>query len=407
MGRGPLSGLKVVECTTFAFGPVAGVMLGDMGASVIKVENPNEPDAARTLMTIASTDVGMPDGTSSLFDIANRNKRSIAIDLKQERGLELLKELIADADIFIQNFRPGVFERMGLGYEDLSKLNPRLIYAQTSGYGLHGDETQRPALDPAGQARSGMYFASGEDGDPPNWISHAFADIMGATVLAYGIVNAVAARERYGIGQRVESSHILASMWLQLWGIGTCYYKNLRDYPRFDRKAAVNPLFNHYRCSDGEWISLGILQADRDFAPLCRALGLTELTSDPRFADADSRAKNARALIEIFDQRFAEEARDTWEERLAQERDLIYDRVQRIGDLAQDPAVLANGYLIDIDHPRYGPVKQVAPPVNLSETPAAMQRLAPALGEHSLEILTELGYDDEKAAELMATGVVG
>lgn len=405
--RGPLSGLKVIECSTFAFGPLAGVMLGDMGAEVIKVESPVDPDAARSLRLIAGTDVSMPDGSSSMFDILNRNKRSIAIDLKQESGRDLLKQMVKQSDIFIQNFRPGVFEKIGLGYEDLSALNPQLIYAQTSGYGLKGEETQRPALDPAGQARSGMFYVSGEPGDPPNWISFAFADVVGASILAYGIVSAVAARERFGIGQRVDASHLQASMWLQIWGIGTCYYKNLVEFPRFDRATAANPLFNHYRCKDGEWITLGILKTDRDFESFCRALEVPHLVTDTRFANSEAREENSISLIELLDEQFAQQTREYWETRLGEEPDLIYDRVQRIGDLASDPAVLANGYLLDIDHPRYGPVKQVAPPVNLSKTPVEMQRLAPELGEHSLEILSEMGLEDEVIANLMATGVIG
>ena len=204
--RGPLSGLKVVECSTWAFGPLCGAMLGDLGADVVKIENPRRPDAARSLLMVASTDMTMPDGTSALFDIVNRNKRSLAIDLKAPRGCELLKELIADADIFLQNFRPGVFDQMGLGYDDLASAHPRLIYACTSGYGLQGEEAERPALDNVGQARSGMFYAGGAPGDPPNWLSYGFADIMGASMLAYGVVAAVAARERHGVGQLVETS---------------------------------------------------------------------------------------------------------------------------------------------------------------------------------------------------------
>ena len=407
MEKGPLTGMKVVECTTWAFGPLAGVMLGDLGAQVIKVENPQVPDAARGLTIVAGADVEMPDGTSALFDIMNRNKRSIALDVKSERGRELLKRLVAEADIFIQNFRPGVFKRLGLGYDDLAKINPKLIYASTSGYGQKGAEAERPALDAVGQARSGMYWASGEPGDPPNWISYGFADIMGASMLAHGILAAVAARERYGIGQEVEVSHLQASMWLEYWGIGTCLYKNLPEWPRFDRTVAANPLFSHYRCGDGEWLTLGMIDSDRDFAPLCRVMELEYLLDDPRFVDVQARAKNAAELVEILDLRFVMESRETWEKRLGQNPDLIYDRVQRVGDLPNDPAVLANGYLVDVDHPRYGRQKMVAPPANLSKTPGRIQCVAPELGEHTLEILRELGLHDEDVATLMAEGVVG
>ena len=297
----PLTGLKVVECSTWAFGPLCGVMLGDLGADVVKVENPNQPDAARTLLVIAGADMEMPDGKSALFDIVNRNKRSVAIDLKTDRGRHLLKELIADADIFLQNFRPGVFDRMGLGYEDLAREQPRLIYACTSGYGLRGDETERPALDPVGQARAGMFYASGEPGDPPNWISFGFADIMGASMLAYGVVAAVVALERHGCGQLVEASHLQACMWLEYWGIGAGLYKGLTDWPRFDRKTAANPLFNHYQAADGEWLTVGLVDSTRHWDVFCQALDLHALVHDPRFADAERRRQNAAALVALLD----------------------------------------------------------------------------------------------------------
>ncbi len=408
MTKGPLTGLKVVECSTWAFGPLAGVMLGDLGADVVKVENPTNPDAARTLMIVAGADMEMPDGKSALFDIVNRNKRSVAIDLKSERGCDLLKELINDADIFIQNFRPGVFDRMGLGYDDLAKTNPLLIYARTSGYGMHGDEVTRPALDPVGQARSGMYFAGGAPGDPPNWISFAFADVMGASMLAYGVVAAVAARERYGVGQQVEVSHLQASMWLEFWGIGSAMYMGMREWPRFDRANAVNPLFSHYRCADDEWLTLGIIDSDRDWAGFCEVMDLQHLIDEPRFADAQQRLENAADLVKILDERFAQEPRHEWERRLARNKDLIFDRVQRIGDLPNDPAIIANKYLVDVEHPRYGPVKLVAPPINLSATPASIRGFAPDLGEHTSEVLKErLGYDDDRIADLYAQGAIG
>jgi crotonobetainyl-CoA:carnitine CoA-transferase CaiB-like acyl-CoA transferase len=404
---GPLTGLTVVECSTWAFGPLCGVMLGDLGADVIKVENPNQPDAARTLLMVASADMEMPDGRSALFDIVNRNKRSVAIDLKSDRGRDLLKELIAGSDIFLQNFRPGVFDRMGLGYDDLAREQPRLIYARTSGYGLRGAEAERPALDPVGQARAGMFYASGEPGDPPNWISFAFADIMGASMLAYGVVAAVVARERHGVGQLVEASHLQASMWLEYWGIGAALYKGMTDWPRFDRTTAANPLFNHYQAADGEWLTIGVLDSTRHWANFCQALGLDALVHDSRFASATTRQEHAAELVALLDIRFMEEPRAVWEERLAAHPDLIFDRVQRIGDLPTDPAVIANGYIIDVEHPRYGSVPMIHHPVNLSATPATVRRTAPDLGQHTAEVLKErLGKTDEEIADLVVAGAI-
>lgn len=405
---GPLSGLTVIECSIYAFGPLGGAMLGDLGADVIKVENPASPDPARSIMQMVSADMTMPDGQSALFEMMNRNKRSVAINLKTERGRDLLRELVKGADIFLENFRPGVLDRLGIGYENLSQINPRLIYGCTSGYGFKGAEWQRAALDNVGQARAGMMWASGGPGDPPNWISFGFADIMGASMLAYGIVTAVAARELHGVGQRVEVSHLMAAMWLEYWGINSAMYKNMPEWPRFDRTTAGNPLFNHYRCGDGQWISLGILDSDRDWEPFCRVMDLPELIEDPRFTSWTLRRDNAAALVAILDQRFAEAPRSEWERRLSQHPDLIFERVQQVGELKNDPQVLANEYLVALDHPRYGKVLQLSHPAHFSKTPTRIQRTAPAVGEHTVEVLQErLHYTDEQIAELLVDNVIG
>ena len=388
-------------------------MLGDLGADVIKVESPSRPDAARFVESVAGIPNRMPDGGSALFEAVNRNKRSLALDLKTERGRELFRGLIAETDVFIENYRPGTFAKLGLSTAVLQELNPGLIHAATAGYGFKGAESHLPALDAVGQARGGFMYSGGAPGDPPNWNTLGIADVMGATCLAYGVMAALAARELNvgadGVkrGQRVEVSHIMATMWLSYWGISVAMLQGLDSWPRFDRSQAANPLWNLYQCGDGEWLMLGILEAERDWASFCRAMGLESMAADERFTTVAALGEHCGELIAILEERFGSAPRAEWEERLSGEPNLIYTRVQKIGDLATDPAVAANGYMPTHDHRRYGPTPMLTHPAQLLGSPAQIRRDAPELGEHSAEILAErLGLDEAAITRLRAEGVI-
>ncbi len=406
---GPLDGIKVLECSTWGFGPIGGMMLGDLGADVIKIESPTRPDAARFVESVAGIPNRMPDGRSALFEAVNRNKRSLALDLKSERGQAIFRDLIRDTDVFIENYRPGTFAKLGLSTEALTEINPGLIHAATAGYGFKGDEAHLPALDAVGQARGGFMYSGGAPDDPPNWNTLGIADVMGATCLAYGCLAAVAGRElNGGKGQRIEVSHIMATMWLQFWGISVATMQNLDLWPRFDRTKAANPLWNLYQCGDGEWLMLGILEAERDWPAFCRAMGLDEIVEDERFTTLSAMGQHCEALIALIEERFAGASREEWEQRLLTEPNLIFTRVQKISELASDPAVIANEYLVDHDHRIYGPTPTLTHPVMLHGQPASIRRDAPELGEHSGEVLKErLGLSDEDLAALIVDGVIG
>lgn len=407
MTQSPLSGLTAIECAEGMAGPLAGAMLGDLGADVIKIERPTAPDRIRRAREFAGVSQGLPDGGSALFETLNRNKRSLALEIHGAAGAAVLRDLLAAADILVIDWPPAEIEQRGLRYEALKPQHARLIYGLVSGYGPHGADADRPALEPLTQARSGLMWSVGGPGDPPNWISLGLAEIMAGSMLAYGLVTAVVTRDRTGLGQKVETSHLLGSMSLESWSAGIGMLKGVRDWPRFGRRTAGNPLFNHYRCADDEWITLGMVESERDWAPFCTVLGLPDLVEDPRFHTWEARKTHAPELIALLDAQFATQPRAVWEQRLRSDSHFIFDRIQKIGDLPTDPAVRANDYLTSVDHPRYGATWMLNHPATLTKTPAAIRRVAPQLGEHSLDILRErLGYENPRLAELLNSKIV-
>lgn len=400
----PLDGIRVIDWTIWQQGPVCSTMLGDLGADVIKVEERVGGDPGRGMTKLSGIDMGgMPN---FYFEANNRNKRGITVDLKKPEGREIVYQLVAGADVFVQNFRQGVAERLGLGYAELKQRNPKLIYATATGYGPDGPESGDPSFDQLGLARSGIMLAAGEPDMPPLAIAGGIADQMGAIMLAYGIMAALVARERFGIGQAVDGSHLGSMMALQglsvsarlMWGFAI---------PRMPRKFQANPLWNHYECQDSRWICLGMLQPDRYWADFCRVIGRPELATDERFVDLRVRAANAGAAIEILDAVFASRPLAEWLRLLRAGGDFIFCQVNGVDDLPNDPQVQANDYVVDYDHPRFGATQVIGLPVRLSETPGSVRLPAPEFGEHTEQILTEeLGYSWEQVAELKEREVI-
>lgn len=400
----PLDGMRVIDWTIWQQGPVCSTMLGDLGADVIKVEERIGGDPGRGMAKMSGID--MSDKPNFYFEANNRNKRGITVDLKKPEGREIIYRLVETADVFVQNFRKGVAERLGLGYAELRQRNPRLIYATATGYGPEGPESGDPSFDQLGLARSGIMLAAGEPDMPPLAIAGGIADQMGAIMLAYGVLAALLARERFGVGQEVDGSHLGSMMALQglsvsarlMWGFAI---------PRMPRKYQANPLWNHYQCQDGRWICLGMLQPDRYWAEFCRAVGRPELASDERFVDLRVRAANAGAAIEILDQVFAGKPLAEWLTILRAGGDFIFCQVNAVDDLPDDPQVRANDYVVDYEHPRHGATQVIGLPVRLGETPGSIRLPAPEFGEHTEQILTEvLGYSWEQVAALKEREVI-
>jgi formyl-CoA transferase len=402
----PLEGIRILDWTVWQQGPVATALLGDLGAEVIKIEDKAGGDPGRGLQRARGISTLLPGGRNFYFEYNNHNKKSIALDLKKEKGREVIYRLVKKADVFVQNFRKGVATRLGVDYATLSQYNTQIIYATASGYGPKGPDSEKPAMDYQGLARSGIMTAIGEPEMPPLGMAGGIADQMGAIMLAYGVLAALLARERLGIGQEVDVSHLGSMVTLQGLNVAASLLVG-KVLPRLPRAKADNPLWNHYRCKDGKWIALAHLQADKYWGDFCRALGIEELERDPRFENMTQREENSQELISILDKKFATKTYAEWEKILREQGDFIFTKIQEVSDLASDPQVIENEYVVDYDHPALGKIKMVGSAVRYSKTPTTIRLPAPELGEHTREILSQLGeYSDTEIAQLEKEGVI-
>ncbi|MAI79642.1 MAG: carnitine dehydratase [Deltaproteobacteria bacterium] len=401
----PLEGIVVLDWTIWQQGPACSTMLGDMGADVIKIEQSGTGDPGRYLL--AAGGHAPEDVPNWYFEANNRNKRSITLDLKQPEALEIVHALTAKADVFVQNFRKGVSDRLQIDYETLRKINPKLIYGSATGYGKEGEESGEPSFDHLGLARSGIMNSVGEPDMPPMSIAGGVADQMGAVMLAYGIMTAIVARERHGIGQEVNASHLGSMTYLQALSVSMKLMTGTA-MPRTFRHSAFNPLWNHYRCQDDQWIAFAMLQPDRYWGDFTRIIERPEWAEDPRFDSMATRAANATECVALLDEIFACAPRKEWLQRIKEDgADLIYTVVNSVDDLPQDPQVRENGYIEEVDHPQHGPTEMLGIPVTLSETPGSIRRVAPELGEHTEEVLINvLGWDWDRIGELREKKVI-
>jgi crotonobetainyl-CoA:carnitine CoA-transferase CaiB-like acyl-CoA transferase len=385
---GPLDGVKVVELTMFQQGPVCGTKLGDLGAEVIKVEPPTG-DPARGFMRIIGTMVGLK-GRNYYFENHNRNKRSIVLDLKTKMGMEVFLKLIDKADVFVTNLSIEAPIKMDIGPEALLEKNPRLIYAQASGWGRKGPDAHGLSFDYTGIGRSGFMMSCGERGSPPAQILPGLGDELGGMVCAWAVCTALYAREKTGKGQVVDTS-LMGSIMCMLSLVLSAPAILGQEFPRENRAAAGNPIYNHYRAKDDKWFILAHLQPDRYWPNVCRAMGKPELEDDPRFNSIEARGEHAEELIAIMDMQFITKAREQWF-KVFDKEGLIYSPIQSPKEVVDDPQALANDYVTWFDHPVLGRTKMVGFPWDFSQTPASIRREAPEFGQHTEEILLDLGY---------------
>ncbi|MGO9059605.1 MAG: CaiB/BaiF CoA transferase family protein [Candidatus Binataceae bacterium] len=403
--KAPLEGIRVVDWTIWQQGPYSTALLADLGAEVIKVEEQVSGDPGRGLAAAAGSEVKA--ARNFYLESNNRHKKSVAVNLRHPEGREIVYKLVEKSDVFVQNFRKGVAGRLGLDYETLRKRNPKLIYGSATGYGPLGPDSGEPSFDYLGQSRSGLlYAACGPRDMPPTYIVGGLADQMGAIMLSFGIMTALLVRERTGVGQAVDASHLGSMMALQGLNISSRLI-NGKEMGRYPRENSFNPLWNHYKCKDDKWLCLGMLQGDKVWKDFCKAMGLDHLGEDPRFAQMAARGKNSREMIKILDETFIKKPREEWMKILHDGGDFIFTVVNSIGDLENDPQVIANNYIVDYDHPIHGMMKLLGMTIGFSETPGNPKGRAPEHGEHTETVLTELlDYSWEDVGRLRDAGAI-
>lgn len=391
---GPLTGYTVLDFTRYQQGPYATALMADLGARIIKVEDPGAGDFGRRLWRGA-------DGYSPFWEALNRGKESICIDLRRPEGVELALELGERCDVVAENFRAGVMDRWGLGYDAFRARNPRIIYAQASGWGSKGPLAAAPSFDQIAQARSGFaQHSGGGPGATPLVPYPGLADHVGAMNFFAGILAALVARERTGRGQRVEVSLLGTQLALQTAELQHAFHAGEQRVREF----RASPTAGHYQCSDGNWIM--VVGIDQKFWPrLCQALEAHDLVDDPKFSRGSARFANREELQEILAARFRTRPAREWAERLAAV-DHPAQVVQGHEHIATDPQVLANDYVVERDHPRWGREKVVGLHIQLSETPGRVSDPAPELGAHTLAVLREFGIPERRVEALLAAGVI-
>ncbi|MFQ5699277.1 MAG: CaiB/BaiF CoA transferase family protein [Myxococcota bacterium] len=400
---GPLSGVRVIEVAQEIQGPYAGLFLADMGADVVKVEFPGIGDLSRymRIRLIAGDDAPHPD-FSHYFLAMNRGKRSLTLDLKNPDGAQVLQELLDSADVLLTNYRPGVLDRLGFGWEELSQRNPRLIYAAGSSFGPRGPWRTRPSRDTLAQAAGGLMAKTGAEGDPPRPCGALVADHSAALTLVSGILAALYARERTGRGQQVDASIFGTVLALQPMEIGFTSLTGGIETPRAGRgHQFLHGVWGAFQTRDG-WICLAGVD-DARWPAFCSALEIEEVKDDPECADVVTRNYHGKRIEEVLDRAFAKRTTDEWMKRL-EAADILAAPVADYREILRNEQARANGYIRELEHPDLGTISVVGNPLTLSDTPLEIGAPPPELGQHTEEILLEAGLSWDRIAELRGSG---
>jgi len=397
----PLERIRVLEMGAYVVGPATIMILSDFGAEVIKVEPPDGDPHRRVLESgiVPSADFNY------LFEAFNRNKKSVVVDAKTEQGKEIIYKLVERSDVFLSNYRPAAIEKLSIDYESLSRINPRLVYAQISGYGSRGPGKDWPAFDEtAFWSRSGIMGILGEPDMPPPPLHGAIGDLTTSLGVFGSIMLALYHRERTGIGQKLDSSLLGSGAWVVGWDLQVSLYTG-RDVPRNSRKKSANPLYNTYKTKDGRWIQFSMGDTDRYWPLLCGVLNRGDLLNDLRFDSHEKRCQNSELLISILDEIIATKTLAEVKDRFYEEG-LVWAPAQTMLEVTDDPQLVANGHIIEYDHPKKRRFRSIDSPIKLGGCPNKIRQGAPELGQDTDAVLLELGYTSGQIQELRRQQVI-
>jgi crotonobetainyl-CoA:carnitine CoA-transferase CaiB-like acyl-CoA transferase len=393
----PLDDVFVVDLSRILSGPVCTMVLADMGAEVVKIEPPPTGDDSRQW--------GPPfiGGISTYFLSVNRNKKSLGLNLKTEEGRRVLWKLIERADVFIENFRPGVMARLGFGYEAVSKANPRTVYCSISGFGQTGPYRDRPGYDVIAQGESGLMDLTGYPDGPPTKVGASLADVVAGLYAVQGILLALLARYRTGTGQHVDVS-LLDGMVSTLTYQALIYLSTGRSPKRMgSRHPSIVP-YECFQAKDG-YVNIGVTN-QKQWDNFCQVLGFPELAADPRFETMKSRLAHYGELRPLIERVFSEMTRADVIARMY-EVGIPAGPINSVGEVLEDPQLQAREMIVALTHPEYGPLRVLGVPIKLSGTPGEVQNAPPRFGEHNHDVLARMGYSDEEVASLAKDGVLG
>ena len=393
---GPLSGTTVIDLTRVLSGPYCTMVLADLGARVIKIEHPVRGDDTRHWgPPFVATE-------SAYFLSINRNKESLTLDFKKPEGRAVLNRLLADADVMVENFRPGTLDDVGLGAEALTQRYPRLICCSISGYGQTGPRREEPGYDAVMQAEGGLMSITGERDGPPYRLGVAITDIVSGLFAAQGVLAALFARTTTGRGQRIDIGMLDATAALLTYQAGAYFVTGEVPARMGNRHPTITP-YESFETADGDLVIAG--GNDDIWRRLCGALELDGLADDPRFRTNKDRVANRNELRPILERALKTRSRADWVERLAKVG-VPCGSVREISEVLADPQIAAREMVAEVHHPTVGRTRVIGSPLKLSDTPPSVRTAPPMLGQHSDAVLTELGYDSAAIANLRTTGVI-